>query len=228
MGEKIRRKERILKRTEEERKKQLSSRRELKNAREKIDKLCQQLNLPVKDIVFNLYKEASAKRLTRGKKIELTIAALCYLACKQNNISISLKELAKAINEEPGKIYHKIEFYITGLKVKNPPVDNFNFYIEMITSKLGLSEKTKNDAKAFIEKYRSKFGSQLQKSLAAVAVYLVAINNDEPKSESEVANAVGITKATLKNGLRILRKLANKDKNLKQIFEKREKYLIPK
>jgi transcription initiation factor TFIIB len=160
------------------------------------------LTLPnvVRDEAARVYNFVLQRGLVRGRSMESVIAACLYAACRSYNIPRTLDEMATASDVERKEIGRTYRFIIRklGIKVKqSSPKD----YISRFSSVLKLSPKTQNDALNVLrqaEKVELTSGRG-PAGIAAAALYVAALMNDEKKTQREVADIAGITEVTIRN-----------------------------
>lgn len=160
------------------------------------------LNLPsvVRDEASRIYHYVLQRGLVRGRSMESVIAACIYAACRSYNIPRTLDEIATASDVPRKEIGRTYRFMIRklGMKVKpSSPKD----YISRFSSILHLTPKSQNHAlkilkKADVSELTSGRGPA---GIAAAALYVAALMNDEKKTQREVADVAGITEVTIRN-----------------------------
>ena len=176
--------------------------RNLRLAMSELRRVASFLDLPsvVRDEAARIYNFVLQRGLVRGRSMESVIAACIYAACRSYNIPRTLDEISTASEVERKEIGRTYRFIIRkiGLKVKpSSPKD----YISRFASTLHLSPKTQNEAlkilqKAEISELTSGRGPA---GIAAAALYVAALLNDEKKTQREVADVAGITEVTIRN-----------------------------
>ncbi len=174
------------------------------------------LNLPnvVRDEAARVYNYVLQRGLVRGRSMESVIAACLYAACRSYNIPRTLDEMATASDVERKEIGRTYRFIIRklGIRIKqSSPKD----YISRFSSVLKLSPKTQNDALNVLkqaEKVELTSGRG-PAGIAAAALYVAALINDEKKTQREVADIAGITEVTIRNRYKeLIEKLKLEDK----------------
>ncbi|MCA9485604.1 MAG: hypothetical protein KC506_02050, partial [Nanoarchaeota archaeon] len=116
------------------------------------------------------------------------------------NIPRTLDEISEASDVERKEIGRTYRFIVRKLKIKVTPSSPKD-YILRFSSILHLSPKTQNEAfkilkKADISELTSGRGPA---GIAAAALYVAALLNDEKKTQREVADVAGITEVTIRN-----------------------------
>ncbi len=202
--------------------------RNLRLAMAELRRVASYLELPsvVKDESSRIYQFVLQRGMVRGRSMESVIAACIYAACRSYEIPRTLDEISAASEVERKEIGRTYRFIIRkiGIKVKpSSPKD----YILRFASVLDLSPKAQNEAlkilkKAEVQELTSGRGPA---GIAAAALYVAALLNDEKKTQREVADVAGITEVTIRNRYKeLLDKLGLEDKiKLKETGTKKKK-----
>ncbi len=176
--------------------------RNLRLAMAELRRVASFLNLPsvVRDEASRVYNFVLQRGLVRGRSMESVIAACIYAACRSYNIPRTLDEIASASDVERKEIGRTYRFVVRKLKIKITPSSPKD-YISRFSSILHLSPKAQNQAlkilkKADISELTSGRGPA---GVAAAALYVAALMNDEKKTQREVADVAGITEVTIRN-----------------------------
>ncbi len=176
--------------------------RNLRLAMAELRRVASFLNLPsvVRDEASRVYNFVLQRGLVRGRSMESVIAACIYAACRSYNIPRTLDEIASASDVERKEIGRTYRFIVRKLKIKVTPSSPKD-YISRFSSILHLSPKSQNEAlkilkKADISELTSGRGPA---GVAAAALYVAALMNDEKKTQREVADVAGITEVTIRN-----------------------------
>lgn len=176
--------------------------RNLRLAMAELRRVASFLSLPkvVGDEAARVYNFVLQRGLVRGRSMESVIAACIYAACRSYNIPRTLDEIANASDVERKEIGRTYRFIIRKLNIKVTPSSPKD-YISRFASILNLSPKTQNEAlkilkKADISELTSGRGPA---GIAAAALYVAALINDEKKTQREVADVAGITEVTIRN-----------------------------
>ncbi|MDD5700341.1 MAG: TFIIB-type zinc ribbon-containing protein [Candidatus Nanoarchaeia archaeon] len=176
--------------------------RNLRLAMSELRRVASFLNLPsvVRDEASRVYNFVLQRGLVRGRSMESVIAACIYAACRSYNIPRTLDEIAGASDVERKEIGRTYRFIVRKLKIKVTPSSPKD-YISRFSSILHLTPKSQNEAlkilkKADISELTSGRGPA---GIAAAALYVAALMNDEKKTQREVADVAGITEVTIRN-----------------------------
>ncbi|MEM2956236.1 MAG: transcription initiation factor IIB [Candidatus Pacearchaeota archaeon] len=200
--------------------------RNLRLAMQELRKVASFLNLPnvVKEEASRVYNFVLQRGLVRGRSMESVIAACIYAACRTYNIPRTLDEVANASDVERKEIGRTYRFITRKLTLNINP-SNPKDYIARFASVLHLSPKTQNDAlkilqKAEISELTSGRGPA---GIAAAALYVASLLNNEKRTQREVADVAGITEVTIRNRYKeLLDKLGLEEKLKIKEAEKKE------
>jgi len=190
--------------------------RNLRLAMAELRRVASFLNLPsvVRDESARVYNFVLQRGLVRGRSMESVIAACIYAACRSYNIPRTLDEIAAASDVPRKEIGRTYRFIIRKLGIKVRPSSPKD-YISRFSSILHLSPKSQNHAlkilkKADISELTSGRGPA---GIAAAALYVSALMNDEKKTQREVADVAGITEVTIRNRYKeLIERLGIEDK----------------
>jgi len=190
--------------------------RNLRLAMAELRRVASFLSLPsvVRDESARVYNFVLQRGLVRGRSMESVIAACIYAACRSYNIPRTLDEIAAASDVPRKEIGRTYRFIIRKLGIKVRPSSPKD-YISRFSSILHLSPKSQNHAlkilkKADISELTSGRGPA---GIAAAALYVSALMNDEKKTQREVADVAGITEVTIRNRYKeLIERLGIEDK----------------
>jgi len=176
--------------------------RNLAQAMNELERIGNQLGVPksVKDEASVIYRKAVEKGLVRGRSIESVVAAAIYAACRRMKIARTLDEIAvytKANRKEVARCYRLLLKELTIDVPVSDPVD----YVTRIAALLQLSGATIKTSVEILNKAKEKglTAGKDPAGLAAAAVYIAALLNDERKTQKEIASVAGVTEVTVRN-----------------------------
>jgi transcription initiation factor TFIIB len=201
--------------------------RNLRLAMSELRRVASYLNLPtvVKDESSRIYNFVLQRGLVRGRSMESVIASCIYAACRSYNIPRTLDEISNASEVERKEIGRTYRFIIRKIGLTVTPSSPKD-YISRFSSTLHLSPQAQNEAlkilgKAEISELTSGRGPA---GIAAAALYVAALINDEKKTQREVADVAGITEVTIRNRYKeLLERLDLEDKLKIKENEKKKK-----
>ncbi len=176
--------------------------RNLRLAMTELRKVASFLNLPnvVREEASRIYNFVLQRGLVRGRSMEIVISACIYAACRTYSIPRTLDEIANASDVERKEIGRTYRFIARKLTIHVTPSDPKS-YIARFSSLLHLSPKTQNDSLKVLSKAEASelTSGRGPAGIAAAALYVAALLNDEKRTQREVADVAGITEVTIRN-----------------------------
>lgn len=179
-----------------------SQHRNLSIAMSEMDRLTSQLGIPqeTKETAALIYRKALQKRLVRGRSIEGMVAASIYLSCRIHKIPRQLDEIvteARVTRKELGQSV-RLVLYNVNIRV---PIPCANDLMPRISSDLGLAGKTTQTAMGIINDAgeRGITAGKDPGGLAAAALYIAGIIEDDRRTQREIAEASNVTEVTVRN-----------------------------
>jgi transcription initiation factor TFIIB len=153
-----------------------------------------------------IYRKALEKGLVRGRSISALIAAALYAACRDTETPRTLKDVADAGNIKKKDISRCYRILHKELDLKMPVVNPIQC-IARIASKLGISEKTKRYAAKVLQiaQEHEESAGKDPMGLAAAALYLSCVRNNEDMTQRDIAEASNVTEVTIRNRYKGLR-----------------------
>tara|TARA_Y100000310_G_scaffold345340_1_gene463921 strand:- start:3013 stop:3936 length:924 start_codon:yes stop_codon:yes gene_type:complete len=174
----------------------------MKVAFEELNRLISHLKLPknVEEEAARIYREAIFKDKIRGNKIEVVIAACCYIASRKFDNPRLLNEVAEIANSDKRNIGRTSRMISRALNLNVKPTDPTH-YIGRFINELNLSAKVQTRAMEIYEKSNETncFSGKNPVSIAAAAVYLASVECKEKRTQREIANVSMITEVTVRN-----------------------------
>lgn len=184
------------------------------------------LSLPnvVRDEASRIYNYVLQRSMVRGRSMESVIAACIYAACRSYGIPRTLDEMSTASDVERKEIGRTYRFIIRrlGIRIKQSSPKG---YISRFSSVLNLSPKTQNSALEILDRAEviELTSGRGPAGIAAAALYVAALINDEKKTQREVADVAGITEVTIRNRYKELIERLNLENKIKKKEEKIKK-----
>lgn len=178
------------------------SERNLAVAMNELDRLAGAISLPgnIKESTAVIYRRAVKKNLIRGRSIDGVLAASVYAACRQHSVPRTLDEVAhysRAGRKEIGRTYR---FIARELRLNIRPTDPKS-YVQRFCSELNLSGTVQRRAADMIMDAQVKeiTSGKGPTGMAAAAIYISAIQCNERRTQSDVAEVAGVTEVTIRN-----------------------------
>jgi transcription initiation factor TFIIB len=176
--------------------------RNLRQAFSELERLKDKLGLS--DVIIEktayIYRKAQERGLVRGRTVSSVLAAATYIACREIGISRTLKDIASTSNIKRKDIARTYRLLILELNYKIPMIDPVKCIVR-VANKANLSEKTKRQAMDIMHRV-TRSGISAGKDpmgLAASVLYLSCLNMGESRTQSDIADAAGVTEVTVRN-----------------------------
>src|SRR5215216_3524509 len=165
-----------------------------------------------------IYRKAHDRKLARGRAVSGLIAASVYIACREMSTPRTLNDVAAASNIKRKQLTKAYRFLVMELDIKVPLPDQTKF-INKVANKANLSEKTKRHAISIMDEIKRKddgdnallySAGKNPMGFAATILYLSCLKTGENKTQTDIAEAAGVTEVTLRNRSKDLKsKLSN-------------------
>jgi transcription initiation factor TFIIB len=154
-----------------------------------------------------LYRKAINKNIIRGRTITGTILSALYVSCREANVPRTLQEIADAGNISFKNLSRHYRVFVKALDLQ---IISFNpsEFVSKIGTAVGLSEKAKRDALGILYSVQQKgiTDGKNPVSLAATAIFLSGVLNEEKITQDKISDASGVSTVTIRNNSKILRK----------------------
>jgi transcription initiation factor TFIIB len=185
------------------------SNRNLIQAFNELDKLKDKLCLPdaVIERTAYIYRKARQRGLVRGRTIDAILNAAVYIACRDLNVPKTLKEVADASGIKLKTLSKSYRTLVTELNLSTPPVIDPMKCIVKVANNADLNEKTKRQAMDVMNNLtkREISAGKHPMALAATVLYVSCLNTGQNKTQTDIADAAGITEVTLRNRFKDLK-----------------------
>jgi len=184
--------------------------RNLSIAMAELDRLTAMLHIPrnIKEHAALIYRKALQRNLIRGRSIDAFVAASVYAACRIQKVPRPLKRISQASTREHSEVSRSYRLLVRELKLRMPIDDPMKF-VPSIAAKLNLRRNTELQALDILSRARDSQGlsGKDPRGLAAAALYMACMVNNDKRVQKDVAAAAGTTEVTLRNRLRGLETL---------------------
>ncbi len=183
--------------------------RNLAQAMAELDRLSDKSYIPpsVKEKAAVIYRKALDKGLVRGRSIAAIAAASLYAACRDTSTPRTLREIAEASLVDKKDVARCYRLLLRELGVQMPIADPLT-YISKIAERTGISGRTQGVAIQILSdaKRRRAAAGKDPMGLAAAALYLACLQNNEKKTQKDIAEAAGVTEVTVRNRYKSLKR----------------------
>ncbi len=188
--------------------------RNLAQAMAELDRLSDKLHIPssVKEKAAIIYRKALERGLVRGRSISAIAAASLYAACRLTRTPRTLREVAAQSPMDKKEIARCYRLLLRELGLQMP-VPEAELRVPKIAAKVGVGEKTQRlaiDILRRAEKLKTTAGKDPM-GLAAAALYIACVLNNERRTQKMIADAAGVTEVTIRNRYKGLKKALNLD-----------------
>jgi transcription initiation factor TFIIB len=179
-----------------------STDRNLAQAMAELDRLCDNLHIPVniKERAAVIYRKALDSGLVRGRSISAIAAASLYAACRITQTPRTLREITHQSPIDKKDIARCYRLMLKDLGIQMPKPDA-QLRVPKIAAKVGVGEKTQQTAVEILRrasKIRTTAGKDPM-GLAAAALYIACVMNNEKRTQKVIADAAGVTEVTIRN-----------------------------
>ncbi|MDG6994464.1 MAG: transcription initiation factor IIB [Nitrososphaerota archaeon] len=176
--------------------------RNLRQAFSELARLGEKLNVgeAITEKAAYIYRKAFDKRLVRGRSITGMITAALYAALRDTETPRTLKDLSLVSGVKKNDLAQSYRLLLKEMDLRMPVRDPAK-YISRIGSKAGASERTQRRALEILRRAQET-GSSAGKDpmgLAAAALYVASVMENESKTQKDFAQAAGVTEVTIRN-----------------------------
>ena len=184
--------------------------RNLRDAFDRLHTSKDKLGLPdsIVEKTAYIYRKAQQRGLVRGRAISAVLDAAMYIACRELGIPKTLKEIAVANNTKRRTLAKSYRLLITELDIKIPIIDSTKCIIK-ISNTANLNEKTKRKAINIMYDLNRKElpAGKDPMGIAATVLYIACLYTGEKRTQTDIAQAAGVTEVTLRNRYRQIKRL---------------------
>lgn len=179
-----------------------------------MDKLKGKLNLT--DAILErsayLYRKAVLHQLIRGRKIKGIVGACMYLACREMDISRTITEFSKSLQENRSSISRNIRLLIVNLRLTVSIQDPANDIIK-ISNNLGIPEITKRVAINMLDiiKGQKLNAGKKPSAIAAAIIYIACLKTGFELTQLKIAEISGVSGPTIRNRFKEFKKYIDCD-----------------
>lgn len=179
----------------------LSDNRSLRFSLILLNSLHTKLGLPdtIIENASNLYRKIMQDRITVGRNAKNLMCACVYFSCKKQGIPRSVHEISNASNLSKKEIARAYRVLVEKFGIPPIPFSPKEF-VTKIAREAAISEKSQRHAIEILEIAENEklLEGKNPKALAASALYLACMLNNERKSQSQLSKASGITTNTIR------------------------------
>jgi transcription initiation factor TFIIB len=189
-----------------------STDRNLAQAMAELERLSSKVSTssPIREKAAVIYRKALEKGLVRGRSINAIAAAALYAACRKSGSPKALREISEASLVDKKDVARCYRLLLKELDFHMPISDPLT-YVSKIAEKNRVSGRTQGTAIGILRIARQKRFSAGKDpmGMAAAALYIACLQNDEKITQKDIAEAAGVTEVTVRNRYKSLKKQLN-------------------
>jgi transcription initiation factor TFIIB len=182
--------------------------RNLAQAMAELERLSSKVSIspPIREKAALIYRKALDKGLVRGRSINAIAASALYAACRKGGSPKTLREIAEASLVDKKDVSRCYRLLLQELDFHMPISDPLTF-VSKIAEKNRVSGKTQGAAIAILRDARKKRFSAGKDpmGMAAAAIYIACVQNNERVTQKDIAEAAGVTEVTVRNRYKLLK-----------------------
>ncbi|CAG8608964.1 20692_t:CDS:2 [Racocetra persica] len=159
----------------------------------------------IADIAKQLYKRVEEEKLLRGKSTESIIAACIFIACRQENVPRTFKEIC-AITRVPKKEIGRCFKTLIRTFETNVTTMTSEDLMSRFCSRLHLRMEIQKAALdlTITTKSLGTLEGKSPVSVAAACIYMASCLYNQPQSTKDVSQVTGVSEVTIKNSYKLL------------------------
>ena len=168
------------------------------------------LSKPVKERAAIVYRKALERGLVKGRSISSIVAASLYTACRLTGTPRTLREFSEHSNINKKDLARCYRLLLRELDL-HMPIPQAQIRVPKIAAKIKINQKTQQTAVKILLKasvLKTTAGKDPM-GLAAAALYIACVMNEERRTQKMIADAAGITEVTIRNRYKGLREALN-------------------
>lgn len=185
-----------------------SADRNLRQAFGELQRLAEKINVSdaVTEKAAYIYRKALDKRLIKGRSITAMITASLYAALRDTETPRTLKDLAAVSGVKKNALASSYRLILKEMDLRMPVRDPAK-YVTRIGRKAGTSERTQRRALEILRRAQETGGTAGKDpmGLAAAALYVASVMENEAKTQKDYAQAAGVTEVTIRNRYKTLK-----------------------
>ncbi|OMJ25156.1 Transcription initiation factor IIB [Smittium culicis] len=164
--------------------------------------MCDAIDLPksIGDVAKQLYKEVEDNKLLRGKSNESIIAACIFIACRQENVPRTFKEIC-ALTRVPKRDIGRVVKELQRLLKTNVGGMSSEDLMSRFCSNLSLNMEIQRIAIILSTKAKNlrTLAGKSPVSIAAACIFFATHFLGTPSESKNISNTTGVSEVTIKN-----------------------------
>jgi len=152
----------------------------------------------------SIFADASAIRFGMVRRPAVAAAAL-YVACRENKVPVTLRELAEVTGTGPREVGRCYTAMLERMHISRPYL-NGNRYLHRLTLTRPLREEAYKASEEIIKRATDAgLGGRNPMTLAASALYLACCSAGEKVTQAQVAEAAGVGEESVRECCKAIR-----------------------
>ncbi|KAF9090689.1 transcription initiation factor IIB [Mortierella sp. GBA35] len=184
--------------------------RNLLQAYKDISAMCEAIGLPklVSDIAKQIFKRAEDEKLLRGKPTENVIAACIFIACRQEGVHRTFKEIEALTQVSKKEISRCFKVLSDNFQETKVPATASEDLIARFCNNLGLTMDVEKAAVELTKKAKDimTLNGKAPASIAAACVFMAATLFKNVRTTAVISMVCGVSEVTIKNAYKHLYK----------------------
>jgi len=172
-----------------------------------LNTLISNLNLPesVHEESARLYGKAVDQSLVSGRSIENVVSSIVYIVARKHDAPRTLDEISVCMGIEKKELGQCYRYVARELGLRILPVRP-GMYVSRFAERLDVSGCVQSSARDLIDDAadRDLLSGKNPTGIAAAALYIACLLEDEKRTQKEVADVAGVTEVTVRNRYREL------------------------
>jgi len=173
-----------------------------------LDGISSKLGLPesaVEETAY-LFRKIAAKKILAGRSTSAMLCATVYMTCRLTDTPRTLQDVANAGNLKKKHLQRMYRFLMKELELY-PETYNPREFVTRVANAVGLSEKTERLAFKIlsISEKNNVSASKNPMAMAAAAINLASVMNNEKITQLKISEASGISAVTIRDRTKEIR-----------------------
>lgn len=185
--------------------------RNLRVAFREIKRLKSQLGIPdaVSKTGSLIYRKSLKASLVRGRSIDGIVSASLYIACRRENIPITLKDIQAETSVSAKELGRCVRILLTNLNLAKLGLSDPISFVHRLADSLNISMATRQVGCSIVEqaKRASLTVGKNPMSIAAAALYIAGVQTGERRTQAQMAHAAKTTPVTIRNRFKELKEV---------------------
>lgn len=174
-----------------------------------VDRLAAEIALPdtVRAVSERICENVMENRLLGRRTLPVIAASALYTACRENLTPVTIKEIATATDADPrevGKCYRSI---INRMNIVPPNLNGTRYALKVAETTHASGDASRISLQIVEDSIRKGLGGRNPMTLAAASVYLACLITGENSRQSDVAEAAGVSEASVRECVKAIRRV---------------------